>query len=151
MFRRSSAVVWTGVSVILLIASIGGMVWFYAGWHQGTRGARYAGRRSSDRCPADAVAKGDGQIFSGRLTAVSASDHNGDDHGALRRRGRRIVRHSAAGLSSRTSSRERGTRSSAFSGSQRRGSPPGFLSLRTFADTSRRNKSSASTFCSVRC
>jgi nitric oxide reductase subunit B len=32
----SSAIVWTGVSVILLIASIGGMVWFYAGWHRET-------------------------------------------------------------------------------------------------------------------
>ena len=30
----SSAIVWTGVSVILLIAGIGGMVWFYAGWHK---------------------------------------------------------------------------------------------------------------------
>src|SRR6476620_3604174 len=32
----SSAIVWTGVSVILLIAGIGGMVWFYAGWHKET-------------------------------------------------------------------------------------------------------------------
>jgi nitric oxide reductase subunit B len=32
-FPTSSSIVWTGVSVILLIASIGGMVWFYAGWH----------------------------------------------------------------------------------------------------------------------
>ncbi len=32
----SSAIVWTGVSVILLIAGIGGMVWFYAGWHKST-------------------------------------------------------------------------------------------------------------------
>ena len=30
----SSAIVWTGVSVILLIASIGAMVWFYAGWRK---------------------------------------------------------------------------------------------------------------------
>ena len=30
----SSAIVWTGVSVIILIAGIGGMVWFYAGWHK---------------------------------------------------------------------------------------------------------------------
>jgi nitric oxide reductase subunit B len=30
----SSAIVWTGVSVILLIGAIGGMVWFYAGWHE---------------------------------------------------------------------------------------------------------------------
>lgn len=30
----SSAIVWTGVSVIMLIASIGGMVWFYAGWRR---------------------------------------------------------------------------------------------------------------------
>jgi nitric oxide reductase subunit B len=30
----SSAIVWTGVSVILLIGAIGGMVWFYAGWHK---------------------------------------------------------------------------------------------------------------------
>lgn len=30
----ASAIVWTGVSVILLIASLGGMVWFYAGWHK---------------------------------------------------------------------------------------------------------------------
>jgi len=32
----SSAIVWTGVSVILLIASLGAMVWFYAGWHKET-------------------------------------------------------------------------------------------------------------------
>jgi nitric oxide reductase subunit B len=32
----SSAIVWTGVSVILLIASLGAMVWFYAGWHRDT-------------------------------------------------------------------------------------------------------------------
>ncbi len=30
----SSAIVWTGVSVIVLIASIGAMVWFYAGWRR---------------------------------------------------------------------------------------------------------------------
>src|ERR1043166_5785439 len=30
----SSAIVWTGVSVIMLIAGIGTMVWFYAGWHK---------------------------------------------------------------------------------------------------------------------
>ncbi|MGH7784055.1 MAG: cbb3-type cytochrome c oxidase subunit I, partial [Candidatus Binatia bacterium] len=30
----ASSIIWTGVSVILLIASIGGMVWFYAGWHR---------------------------------------------------------------------------------------------------------------------
>ncbi len=30
----SSSIIWTGVSVILLIGSIGGMVWFYAGWHK---------------------------------------------------------------------------------------------------------------------
>ncbi|HEY0457727.1 MAG TPA: nitric-oxide reductase large subunit [Pyrinomonadaceae bacterium] len=34
----SSAIVWTGVSVILLIAGIGAMVWFYAGWHRETTG-----------------------------------------------------------------------------------------------------------------
>ncbi len=33
-FPTSSSIIWTGVSVILLIASIGGMVWFYAGWHR---------------------------------------------------------------------------------------------------------------------
>jgi nitric oxide reductase subunit B len=32
----SSAIVWTGVSVIVLIASIGAMVWFYAGWRRET-------------------------------------------------------------------------------------------------------------------
>lgn len=32
----SSAIIWTGVSVIMLIAGIGGMVWFYAGWHKDT-------------------------------------------------------------------------------------------------------------------
>ncbi|HYJ90333.1 MAG TPA: nitric-oxide reductase large subunit [Pyrinomonadaceae bacterium] len=30
----SSAIIWTGVSVILLIFGIGTMVWFYAGWHK---------------------------------------------------------------------------------------------------------------------
>jgi len=33
-FPTSSSIIWTGVSVILLIASLGGMVWFYAGWHK---------------------------------------------------------------------------------------------------------------------
>jgi len=33
-FPTSSAVVWTGVSVIMLIAGIGAMVWFYAGWRK---------------------------------------------------------------------------------------------------------------------
>lgn len=31
-YPTSSAIVWTGVSVILLIFGIGAMVWFYAGW-----------------------------------------------------------------------------------------------------------------------
>jgi nitric oxide reductase subunit B len=35
-YPTSSSIIWTGVSVILLIASIGGMVWFYAGWHNET-------------------------------------------------------------------------------------------------------------------
>jgi nitric oxide reductase subunit B len=35
-YPTSSSIVWTGVSVILLIASIGAMVWFYAGWHKET-------------------------------------------------------------------------------------------------------------------
>lgn len=30
----SSAIVWTGVSVIMLIAGLGAMVWFYAGWRK---------------------------------------------------------------------------------------------------------------------
>lgn len=29
-----SSIIWTGVSVIALILSIGAMVWFYAGWHK---------------------------------------------------------------------------------------------------------------------
>jgi nitric oxide reductase subunit B len=32
----SSSIVWTGVSVIMLLAAIGAMVWFYAGWHKHT-------------------------------------------------------------------------------------------------------------------
>lgn len=35
-YPTSSSIVWTGVSVILLIAGIGAMVWFYAGWHKHT-------------------------------------------------------------------------------------------------------------------
>jgi nitric oxide reductase subunit B len=37
-YPTSSSIVWTGVSVILLIARLGGMVWFYAGWHKETEG-----------------------------------------------------------------------------------------------------------------
>ncbi len=33
-YPTSSAIVWTGVSVIMLIAGIGAMVWFYAGWRK---------------------------------------------------------------------------------------------------------------------
>ena len=35
-YPTSSAIVWTGVSVILLIASLGAMVWYYAGEHRDT-------------------------------------------------------------------------------------------------------------------
>lgn len=35
-YPTNSSIIWTGVSVILLIAGIGGMVWFYAGWHRET-------------------------------------------------------------------------------------------------------------------
>lgn len=34
-YPTSSSIIWTGVSVIVLIFSIGAMVWFYAGWHKG--------------------------------------------------------------------------------------------------------------------
>ncbi len=33
-FPTNSSIIWTGVSVILLIAGIGAMVWFYAGWRK---------------------------------------------------------------------------------------------------------------------
>lgn len=33
-YPTPSSIVWTGVSVILLIGSLGGMVWFYAGWYR---------------------------------------------------------------------------------------------------------------------
>lgn len=33
-YPTSSSIIWTGVSVIALIASIGAMIWFYAGWHR---------------------------------------------------------------------------------------------------------------------
>lgn len=33
-FPTNSSIIWTGVSVILLIAGVGAMVWFYAGWRQ---------------------------------------------------------------------------------------------------------------------
>ena len=35
-YPTSSSIIWTGVSVIVLIASLGAMVWFYAGWHKDT-------------------------------------------------------------------------------------------------------------------
>jgi nitric oxide reductase subunit B len=33
-YPTASSIIWTGVSVIVLIASLGGMVWFYAGWRK---------------------------------------------------------------------------------------------------------------------
>jgi len=38
-YPTPSSIVWTGVSVIVLIASIGAMVWFYAGWRKEEEGA----------------------------------------------------------------------------------------------------------------
>lgn len=37
-YPTPSSIVWTGVSVILLIGSLGGMVWFYAGWYKPAEG-----------------------------------------------------------------------------------------------------------------
>lgn len=33
-YPTPSSIIWTGISVIVLIGSIGGMVWFYAGWRK---------------------------------------------------------------------------------------------------------------------
>ncbi len=88
------AVVWTGVSIIVLLAGIGAMASWYA-----APGARSDSRtppiRPAPRFDADAVAAGDRQVLLGRLGADPVQIVHGRRHGALRGRGRRVLRHPA--------------------------------------------------------
>ena len=143
------AVVWTGVSIIMLLAGIGAMAFWHA--RAGARRARRASRvRSAARLDADAVAAGDREVLLGRLRARPGADRHGRHHRALRRRGQRVLRHSARPVPAVLGRRARGTCSSASSGSRPRGSPPASTSCPPSPASSRRDSGSASTSCSAR-
>ena len=68
----SSAIVWTGVSVIVLLAGIGWMVWYYARQGEGEIVSTEVPNHDPLSRRADvAFAKGDRQVLSGRLALCS--------------------------------------------------------------------------------
>ena len=89
-------VVWTGVSIIVLLAGIAAMVWWYALAKRGGA-ARRAARRTDPLLALrrHAVAAGDRQVLLGRVGADPRADPAGRRHRPLRRRGRRLLRHPA--------------------------------------------------------
>jgi hypothetical protein len=92
----SGTIVWTGVSVIMLLAGIGAMIWFLAGRNQAPA------QTVPEKDPligAHALAEGYDQVLPGGHAALSLSDPGGRAHGALRSRRRRLIWHPAGRLS----------------------------------------------------
>ena len=90
------AVIWTGVSIIMLLAGIAGMVWWYASRPDGT--ATCDDVPATDpllQAAADPFAEGDAEVLLGRLRADPRADARGHHHGPLRRRRGRVLRHPA--------------------------------------------------------
>src|SRR6185437_6265786 len=79
----SSAIVWTGVSVIMLIAGIGWMVWFYANRGDGE---------------AVAITESDRKVFHCRHAVIPSPDRDGHDHCPLWRRRSGLLRNSARSI-----------------------------------------------------
>ena len=86
------AVVWTGVSIIMLLAGICAMVWWYASQSQ-ERPRAGPRNRPDSRLEGHAVTTSDGQVFLARVGHDPRANLAGRRHGPLRRRGRRLLRH----------------------------------------------------------
>ena len=128
------AIVWTGVSILVLLAGIGALGVLARGAAQGRAARRAPDARSAARLVADAVAARDASSTSGSSARCSSLQIVvGDHHRALRRRGQRRSTASRSRSSCRTRSRARGTCSSASSGSRPRGSRPASRSRRRSA------------------
>ena len=119
------AVVWTGVSIIMLLAGIGAMVWYYvvAAAAPGSR------RVVPPRDPLAGLAltpsqKATLKYFCVVSALILVADPARRRHRALRRRGPRLLRLPARGLAALQPSPAPGTSSSASSGSPRPGSRP---------------------------
>ncbi len=117
----ADSIIWTGFSIIMLLAGIGLMVWYHARAEARARGRADSANRSALRFQTDAVAEGDRQILLDRGRSVSPPDAYGGDICTLRCRGKRLLRHTDRQMDSVSRSCAPGTPSSASSGSL----PPG--------------------------
>ena len=134
------SVLWTGVSIIMLLAGICAMVWWYASQKaDGTRGPG-SRDRSAGRLGGHALAARHPQVLLGGLGADPGADSDGHGDGALRRRRRRLLRHQDLAHLCPTASRGPGTCRSASSGSPPPGWPPASSSARWSAATSRSSR-----------
>ena len=87
------SVLWTGVSIIMLLAGICAMVWWYASQKaDGARGPD-SRHRSPGRLGRHALAARHPQIFLGGLGSHPGADSDGYGDSALRRGRRRLLRH----------------------------------------------------------
>ena len=86
-------VMWTGVSIIMLLAGICAMVWWYASQKAKEPQPELPRDRSAGQLEGDALAAGHAEIFLGGLGADPRADPDGRRDGALRRGRRRLLRH----------------------------------------------------------
>src|SRR5262249_50509716 len=88
-----AAVVWSVISFVLLLAGVGGMVWYFAS-QQHAPSSGVMPHRDPLRVEAYAFAKSYSEILLCRRCALGGAGRIGSDRRPLRGRGRRILRHS---------------------------------------------------------
>ena len=88
-------IVWSVISFVLLLAGIGGMVWYFGSQEHRTSPDRDAETRSFAGIAANPVSESHGEIFLRGGRVVGGSGGAGGDRRTLWRRGRRILRHPA--------------------------------------------------------
>ena len=114
----------------MLLAGIGAMVWWYASQTQERPTGPVPETDPLRRLAGHAVAAGDGQVFLGRGGDDPRANPARRRHGSLRRRGRRLLRHSSLEVASLQRDSDVAPATRRASGLRRRGWPLGCSSGR---------------------
>ncbi len=126
----ADTIVWTGVSIIVLLAGIGVMASYYASIREHGLPAEAPANDPVLGVGGHTVAACRRQVLLGRLGVDPRADSAGYRRRPLRRRRECVLWDSDRAVPARTRSRARGTSSSASSGSRRPGWPPVSSSVR---------------------
>ncbi len=87
-------VVWSVVSFVLLLAAVGGMVWYFASQDHTPSSGIVSTSRSAPRLASHAFAESHGQVLLRGGCTLGRTGGAGRNRGALRRRRQRLLRNS---------------------------------------------------------